>query len=1113
MYATAAVAFRYLEGILVHRRAPIARHGRVALGIAALTTAALTLIASPAAAARTPAQTSHGDLPKPAAASGLDAHDTDLLTKAQGRGEAKVTMIVATDPGTTAAVAARLTALGARIAKQVDQVGYLRASVPTGAATRAAKISGVHAVDLDESIPLPDIRPDTTPNGANTTAPAPRAAATTANVAAPGPTTGAANPYLPTGDTGAVTFKQQHPTWDGRGVTIGILDSGIDLDHPAFQTTSTGARKIRDWITVTDPVADSDGTWRPMAAQVTGTAATWAGTMWTLPAGQYRINEFTESITMNGDPHGDVNRDGDTTDTFGILYDPVSHDVRVDVRQNHDFTDDAVLRPYRERFDVGHFGTDDPQTTVRDQIPFVVEYREDVDTTALGQPGTVDFVNIGIVESAHGTHVAGITAGNNLLDNPVLDGAAPGATLVSARACNWDSTCTAAALTDGLVELVVNRKVDVVNISIGGLPWLNDGNNARAELYNRLIQDYKVQLFISAGNEGPGTNTVGDPSVAADAVSVAASVTRETWLANYGSTVRTAESVFPFSSRGPREDGGLKPTIAAPGSAISTTPLWQPGSSTAETGYQLPPGYSMYNGTSMAAPQATGAAALLLSAAKATGRTAEPAALRRAITSSATWIDGVSALAQGTGKFNVPGAWQLLARGVRVWDYRSDAPVCTALSEYLATPGRGQGIYNNCPAGQGGQRAGEVRTYNVTITRTRGPERGLRHTLRWLGNDGTFSAPHDVVLPRDTPVTIPVRANPTTGTHSAVLRVDDPATVAVDFTVLNTVTVAQAPAAPTYAVTGSGTVDRNATTSVFVTVPPGAAALQVDLSGIAADSQTRWIAFNPYGFPTESNVTLLCYTNYVLAALCNPTLRTYPNPVPGVWELEVESRRTSPTLANPFVLTARVQGVALAPAVVALPSVTAGVPTQLAWQLHNTFGPVTATALAGPLGSVASSSRTIAQDEHQTSTVVVPAGTSRVEVSIGNTNDPNADLDLYVFLDATMVGRSAGIDAAESVSIANPVAGTYRVMVVGYTIGTGTTTFDYRDGIYAPGYGAITVPATAMSLEPGTTTTLTGSVVATSAPETGRTLAGALDIITSAGTVLGRALVQIGAVN
>jgi subtilisin family serine protease len=957
-------------------------------------------------------------------------------------------------------------------------------------------------VDLDETIKQPTPDPATTSGTADAQA----------LLSGPGADTPAANPYMPTAETGAVAFKQEHPTWDGRGVTIGILDTGVDLDNPALQTTSTGERKIVDWVTATDPVFDGDATWRAMLTQVTGPTFTYQGATWTAPDGTWRINRFTEAITAASSPGGDVNRDGDTTDVFGILYDPFSHDIRVDTNQNRDFTDDAVMRPYRERFDVGHFGTDNPTTAVREQMPFTVEYREDVDTTPAGVPGLADYVNIGIIENQHGSHVAGITAANDMFGNPVLDGAAPGAKLVSARACNWGGGCTTAATTDGMVDLVVNRHVDVVNMSIGGLPALNDANNARAELYNRLIRDFGVQIFLSAGNSGPGVNTVGDPAVTTDAVASASSISRETWLANYGSVTRTPMQLHNYSSRGPREDGGPKPNVAAPGSAISTTPLWQAGVAVPEAGYSLPPGYQMINGTSMASPQSAGAGALLVSAAKATELGLTPAALRRALYSSAKWISGVQAYGQGNGLVNVPGAWALLSTGLQVRGYTIDAPVCTPLSGFLARPDRGTGIYNRCAADAGGHRPLQARSYAVTITRTTGPAGAIAHTLSWVGNDGTFSTAASVVLPLNVPVQVDVQAKPMPGGHSALLRIDDPATPAVDAEMMAAVVASDAPEAPDYAFGKDGAVDRNLYRSYFVTVPAGAKALQVNLSGIATGSQTRFIAINPWGVPVESTASTACYTNFSDVAACNPTSRAYENPLPGVWEIEVEARRTSPTLSNPYHIAARIQGVTVAPAVAELPSVTTGVPSPVTWTLTNDFGPVTVHGRGGPLGSAFSARPSIATGVVHTYQVVVPAGATRLDVTIGNTSDPAADLDLYVFLGAVRVGRSADGDSEESVSLTNPAPGTYTVQVDGYAVPAGTTAYDYRDVFYSPALGSVSVSDTTLALAYGASGVVTGSVTAQSTPAAGRQLFGEMAVVTDEGAVVGRGAVRIGAV-
>ena len=54
----------------------------------------------------------------------------------------------------------------------------------------------------------------------------------------------------------------------------------------------------------------------------------------------------------------------------------------------------------------------------------------------------------------------------------------------------------------------------------------------------------------------------------------------------------------------------------------------------------------------------------------------------------------------------------------------------------------------------------------------------------------------------------------------------------------------------------------------------------------------------------EATTSTVCYTNFSDVNVCKPQERDYQNPLPGVWEIEVESRRTSPALNNPFKLQA-----------------------------------------------------------------------------------------------------------------------------------------------------------------------------------------------------------------
>ena len=97
-----------------------------------------------------------------------------------------------------------------------------------------------------------------------------------------------------------------------------------------------------------------------------------------------------------------------------------------------------------------------------------------------------------------------------------------------------------------------------------------------------------------------------------------------------------------------------------------------------------PVGYALFNGTSMASPQAAGGAALLISAAQQTGAQHKPDQLRQAIRSSTRFLDGrYQAYEQGNGLMNVGNAWNLLQTNIKTVVINSSVAVNTILSGFL----------------------------------------------------------------------------------------------------------------------------------------------------------------------------------------------------------------------------------------------------------------------------------------------------------------------------------------------------------------------------------------------------------------------------------------------
>ncbi len=158
-------------------------------------------------------------------------------------------------------------------------------------------------------------------------------------------------------------------------------------------------------------------------------------------------------------------------------------------------------------------------------------------------------------------------------------------------------------------------------------------------------------IFIfSAGNSGPASGSTGSPGNAKNVITVGASENvRPGW--NDGCLVDSdgaddAQQIIGFSSRGPTNDGRIKPDLVAPGTHVqgpASQSLDYSGVGVCDTYY--PPGQTWYaasSGTSHSAPAVAGAVSLFYRYYQDHfGRPAPSAAMTKAyLTNSARYLSG-----------------------------------------------------------------------------------------------------------------------------------------------------------------------------------------------------------------------------------------------------------------------------------------------------------------------------------------------------------------------------------------------------------------------------------------------------------------------------------------
>ena len=183
--------------------------------------------------------------------------------------------------------------------------------------------------------------------------------------------------------------------------------------------------------------------------------------------------------------------------------------------------------------------------------------------------------------SGHGTHVAGIAAGNDVYGVPRFDGVAPGAQLLGLKIANdahGGITTTGsmrAAWTTPFASPQRRRLPLVLNMSFGVGNEREGQARIDALVDSVLAAHPEVALVVSAGNDGPGLSTMGFPASATRALTSARPSRRRS------STGRRAgdDQIASFSARG----GELaKPDLIAPGVAYSTTPRYDTGNEVKE---------------------------------------------------------------------------------------------------------------------------------------------------------------------------------------------------------------------------------------------------------------------------------------------------------------------------------------------------------------------------------------------------------------------------------------------------------------------------------------------------------------------------------------------------
>ncbi|MFF0268202.1 S8 family serine peptidase [Kribbella sp. NPDC004536] len=361
--------------------------------------------------------------------------------------------------------------------------------------------------------------------------------------------------------------------------------------------------------------------------------------------------------------------------------------------------------------------------------------------------------------NGHGTQTMGAMVGGDAGGSSI--GVAPGAQWIAAKIFNDRGQASSTAIHLGYQWLLdpdgnpaTPDAPNVVNNS-----WTMAAGSCNLEFQPDLrnLRAAGILPVFAAGNYGPTAGTSASPANNPEAFAV-------------GSVDGTGV-VDPYSSRGPSAcTQGTYPQLVAPGTGIRTTDLYG--------------GYISVSGTSIAAPQVTGALALLLQAVPGMSADRQQAALQAGAVDLGT-----------TGPDNDYGTGRLDALASYNW-LRSSPDFAVAVSPSAATA-----------------QPGSTATYTVTVSGSGGFSGDV--ALSVSGLPGTFS-PSVVASGNGTSV-LTVTAPASTGTTQLVVT---GSSGSVSRTALASLTVVPPPDYSLTATPATRTVSAGASTTYTIGINP-----------------------------------------------------------------------------------------------------------------------------------------------------------------------------------------------------------------------------------------------------------------------------------------------------